>query len=160
MNIPKPTLLQCNWALGSAAILLLLSAYLSRVQDARICTWIAILASVVAVYVVSRGFGSRLNAILRVGFVYLTASWCAYALWHFHMMPQFHPTLGIDPFAGPLSIIATFNFIFGLATWLSALWAKRKGSYWEGFFHQRLFWTLGALMLFTSSYFFGLIKDV
>ena len=145
MNLPRPTPLQCNWVLGSAAVLLLLSAFLSRLQDERICTWIAILASVATVYVISRGFDSRLNAILRVGCMYLTASWCAYGLWHFHMMPQFHPSVGIDPFAVPLCIIAIFNFILGLTTWLSALWVKREGSYLKGFFHQRLFWTLGAL---------------
>ncbi len=160
MSLFRPTFLQCNWVLGSAATLLLLSAFLSRLQDVRICTWIALLASVAAVYVISRGYSARLNAILRVGLTYLAASWCAYILWHFHMMPQFHPTGGSDRFAAPLSIIAGFNFIFGITTWLSAIWVKRERAYLEGFIHQRIFWALGALMIFTSSYFFELIKGV
>src|ERR1700689_3245794 len=73
MNLPRPTLLQCNWVLGSAAILLLLSAFISRLLEERICPWVAVLASVAAVYLASRGFGSRLRALLRVGFVYLAA---------------------------------------------------------------------------------------
>jgi hypothetical protein len=118
----------------------------------------AILASVVAAYVTSRGFGSRLDAILRVGLAYLAASWCAYFLWRFHMMPQFNQAVGIDPFARPLSIIASFNLVFGLTTWLSAIWAKRDGSFLERFIHQRLFWALGVLMIFTSSCFFDIAK--
>ena|ERR1039458_2216022 len=160
MSLSRPTLLQCNWVLGLAAILLLLSAFLSRLQDERICTWIALLASVTAAYEIIWGFGSRVSALLRVGFVYLAASWCAYCLWHFHMMPQYHPTVGIDPFAGPLSIMASINCIFGLSTWVSGIWVKRKGSFMERFIQQRIFWTLGAVMIFSSSYFFELIAGV
>jgi hypothetical protein len=160
MNLPKPTLLQCNWVLGLAAILLLLSAFISRLLEERICTLVAVLASVAAVYLPSRGFGSRLRALLRVGFAYLAASWCAYGLWHFHIVPQFHPTTGIDPFTGPLGIMAIFNFVFGLTTWFAALWVNRKGPYVEHFIRQRVFWTLGAVMIFTSSHFFEHIAGV
>jgi hypothetical protein len=156
----RPTLLQSNWVLGLAATLLLLSAFLSRLWVERTCTWIAVLASVATVYAVFGGSRPRLSGLLRVGFVYLAASWCAFCLWHFHMMPQFHPTAEIDPFAGPLGIMASFNFIVGLTTWLSALWVKRKGPFMERFIQQRVFWALGAAMIFTSSYFFDLIKSV
>jgi hypothetical protein len=139
MNFPRPALLQCSWVLGLAAILILLSAFLSRLQDERTCTWIAVLASVVAVYLIIRGFGSRLSALLRVGFAYLAASWCAYCLWHSHMTPQYHVTVGINPFAGPLSIMAIFNCVFGLTTWISALWVRRKGPFMERFIQQRNF---------------------
>ena len=160
MELPRPTVWQCNWVLGAAVILLLLSAFLSRLQDERICTWIAAFASVAAVYLILRGLGSRLSALLRVGFAYLAATWCAYCLWRLHIMPQYHPTVGIDPFAGPLSIMAVFNFVCGLATWLSAIWVKRKGPFMERFIQQRVFWALGAAMILTSSYFFELIARV
>jgi len=160
MNLSRPTLLQCNWVLGLAVTLLLLSALLSRLHDERICTWIALLASVAAVYLIWRGFGSRLNALLRVGFAYLAASWGAYCLWHFHMMPQYHPTVGIDPFAGPLSIMASFIFILGLTTWISGIWVNRREPFMKRFIQQRVYWTLGTSMILTSSYFFGLIAGV
>ena len=157
MSLSKPTLLQCSWVLGLAAILILLSAILSRLQGERTCTWIAILASVTAIYVVLRGFDSRLTALLRVGLAYLAASWCAYCLWYFHMMPQLHPVVGIDPFSFPLSIMASVNLILGLATWVAGIWVKRKGSFLERFIQQRVYWALGAGMIFTSSHFFEII---
>ena len=160
MNLPNPTLLRGNWVLGLAAILLPLSAFTSGLLEERICTWIAVLSSVVAVYLASRCFGSRLRALLRVGFAYLAASWCAYGLWHYHIVPQFHPTTGIDPFTGPFGIMAIVNCVFGLTTWFAALWVNRKGQYLEHFIRQRVFWTLGAAMIFTSSYFFEHIADV
>jgi hypothetical protein len=160
VSLARPTLLQCNWILGLAATLLLLSAFLSRLRDERTCTWIAVLASVAAIYLILAGFRSRLSALLRVGFVYLVASWSACCLWHFHMMPLYHPTVEIDPFGGPLSIMTSFNFIFGLTTWLSALWVKRKGPFMERFIQQRVFWAVGAAMIFSSSYFVDLIKSV
>ena len=140
--------------------MLLLSAFLSRLLGERTCTLIAILASITAAYLVLGGFRPRLTALLRVGFAYFAVSWCAFGLWHFHIMPEYHPTLGIDPTALPLGVMASFNLIVGLATWLSALWVKREGSYLKGFFHQRLFWTLGAIMIFTSSYFFEHISGI
>jgi hypothetical protein len=56
--------------------------------------------------------------------------------------------------------MAIFNFIFGLTTWLTGIWVKRKGSFMERFVQRRVFWTLGAAMIFTSSYFFELIAGV
>ena len=160
MDLSRPTLLQCNSVLGLAAIMLLMSAFLSGLLGERTCTLIAIIASVAAAYLVLGGFRPRLTALLRVGFAYFAASWCAYGLWHFQMMPQYHPTLGIDPTALPLSIMASFNFILGLTTWLSGIWVKRKGTFMERFIHQRVYWTLGAIMIFTSSYFFEHIAGV
>jgi hypothetical protein len=75
-------------------------------------------------------------------------------------MLQYHPTVGIDPFAGPLSIMTSFNFIFGITTWISCHWAKRKGPFMGRFIQQRIFWTLGAVMIFTSTYFFELIAGL
>jgi len=160
MNLSRPTLSQCNWVLGLAVTLLLLSAFLSRLQDERICTWIALIASVAAVYLIWWGYGSRLNALLRVGFAYLVASWWAFCLWHFHMMPQYHSTVGIDPFARPLSIMASFIFILGLATWISGICVNRRGPYLKRFMQQRVYWTLGTVMILTSSYFFQHIAGV
>jgi len=160
LNLSRPTLLQCNWVLGSVASLLLLSAFLSRLQDKRICTWIAVLSSAVAVYLILRGFGSRLSALLRVGFVYLGASWCAYGLWRYHTIPHNHLNTAIDPFARSLSIMVIFNFAFGLTTWVSALWVNRKGPYLERFIKQRVYWFLGSAMIFTSSYFSKFIAGI
>jgi len=154
MNLPRPTSVQCNWVLAFAVILLLSSAFLSGTKDQRTCIWMAILASVAAIYLILGGFHPRLTALLRVGLAYLAASWCAYGLWHFHMMPHYYTTLGIDPVAGPLSIVASFNFILGFTTFLSGIWVKRKGSFMERFIHQRVYWTLGTAMVVTSSYFF------
>jgi hypothetical protein len=76
------------------------------------------------------------------------------------MVLQYHPAVGIDPFAGPLSIMATFNFILGLTTWISGIWVNRKGPYMRRLIQQRVYWTLGAVMIFTSSYFFEQIAGV
>ena len=75
-------------------------------------------------------------------------------------MLQIHPTTGIDPYAGPLSIIACFDLLFGLLTWSSAIWVKRKGGYMERFIQQRVYWGLGAILIFTSSFFLRLVNGV
>ncbi len=164
MSFLRPTTFQSNCLLGVVAGVIAAAAPMSHMIDAPFSTWIALVAIAPLVFILFRGYGSRASASLVVGTVYLIASWGSYGIWRFIICRSAHLAItGIDPFAGPLSVMTICIFFLGLWIWVSGvlvLIKQKESSFVNGFLRQRALWVLGAGMIFTSDYFFELVKGV
>ena len=58
-----------------------------------------------------RGYTSRLSALVRTGIAILLSIWCAYGLWRILLHFKQGHVSGIDPFAGPLSILGLTAYV-------------------------------------------------
>lgn len=155
MKVPPLTMIQSNILFAIAAAIFATAALQTRLMNAVVCTWTSVFGSILFAIVALKGYRSRLVAITYTGAVVLASSWGAYGIWH--LLTTFRPASsgGIDPFAGPLSIIGLSTCLAGLGIYVAgaSMFRNSEKSFMRRFTQQRGMWILGAALLFSFTYF-------
>jgi hypothetical protein len=146
----------------TVAVIFTITPFLARISDPRPSTWASITAALVIVLVVARGYTSRTSALIRVGLVVLGVAWLAYGIWSALLHHPSTMASGIDPFAGPLRVLAVCTFFLGLSIYgiVLRMFSQRDQPFLQRFAKQRSLWIIGAALLFTSTHFLGLLEGV
>lgn len=162
MRVPALSLVQSNVLLSVAVLTFATAALQTRVIDERICMGISLVGAMFFVAVSLRGYGSRLSAFVRTCIAILLSIWCAYGAWRILLHYRLGHVNGIDPFAGPLSILGLTACLSGLSIYIAgvAMLRKEHTSFLQRFAKQRFVFALGALLLFSFIYFSHLLEGV
>jgi hypothetical protein len=162
MRVPALSFVQSNVLLSVAALTFATAALQTRVIDERICMLISLGGAMFFVAISLRGYTSRLSALVCTGIAILVSIWCAYGTWRILLHYRLGHVSGIDPFAGPLSILGLTACLSGLSIYIAgvAMLRKESTSFLQRFAKQRFLFALGALLLFSFVFFSHLLEGV
>jgi hypothetical protein len=162
MRVPALSFVQSNVLLSIAALAFATAALQTRLIDQRICMLISLVGAMSFVAVSLRGYASRLAALVCTGIAILVSIWAAYGIWRILLHYRLGHVSGVDPFAGPLSILGLTACLSGLSIYIAAARMLWKGNipFLQRFAREKSLFALGGLLILSFIYFSHLLEGV